>query len=130
MESGAHRTGGPAGHHLPVELRIRYVNLTTSLAERTLVDRHTVDCVRCRTAVTDLFATVAMSGGLDDEPAPRPFTLGDEFRRGPHAGPPRSARRLSRAAGPARPPVQPRPLTHPAVRRRSGSRRRLPASLA
>lgn len=95
MGSGAHRTG-PAGHHLPVELLMRYVNLTVSPAEQTFVDRHAVDCVRCRTALSDLFATVAMSGGLDDEPAPRPFTLGDEFRRDPLAGLPRRARRPSR----------------------------------
>lgn len=73
--------GGPALRHPDPELLTIYVDGRATPQERQRIEDHLAACEACRAAVAEQFAIVALLGGLRDEPAPRSFRLGAEFRR-------------------------------------------------
>ena len=73
--------GGHALRHPEPELLTSYVDGRATPKERQRIEDHLTVCESCREAVAEQFAIVALLGGLNDEPAPRSFRLGAEFRR-------------------------------------------------
>lgn len=67
---------GAVGPHPVRETLGAYVDDQLSGDARQTVEDHLVDCDRCREVVSDLFAVIAMLGGLSDVAPPRSFRIG------------------------------------------------------
>ncbi len=60
-----------------------YVDGQVSPSERREIEDLVTTCERCRDEIADLFAVIALLGGVDDVASPRSFRLEGEFRRSP-----------------------------------------------
>ena len=67
---------GAVGPHPDRETLGAYVDDQLSSDDRRAIESHIVDCERCRQVVADLFAVIAMLGGLNEVAPPRSFRIG------------------------------------------------------